>query len=693
MIKKSTILTIAVVFIFGGLLQAQYTPWYYWTLLPHDQMAVIIAEASGETAWHTIMETGGYAKDRWEKEYNTTFYESQYILDQLQHYGLQDAQIVRYPKEETWDGIRGDLWEVSPEIQKIISFNDLTMSLASGSENTDAKGELVWCATGSSKDFEAAGDLKGKIVVVEGSTRVFDQVKDKGAIGIVAISTAVDPVQIPSSRVSSGFGFCIPMREGRFLKQRLLKGEKIIAHAHVETAQRRNELQDVYCKIQGETDENAVIFSAHLFEGLTKQGANDNKSGSAGILEVARVLNRLIKDGKLPKPKRSILFLWGPEFSGTGPWVKDHKEEMAKTLCNINIEMVGEWLTKTKSFTCLMRTTFGNPHYINDVMENCYRFIGEGSRERIQNRGSGKKIPHHIIAVTGADEPFYYSIETHNGSSDHEVFNNWGVQVPGVQILAWADAWFHSSRDTVDNADPTQMRRVAIIGAAAAYTVANADDNMAIKIAGETASNGMRRLGHQVIIAMEKLNNATKNNLAEAYKEAVSLIEAHVVNEKNTLSSVIELASDEDRVGNYIEKMHESIDAIGKVSIASIEEHMKAKAESLNTKPVEIELTDLEKKAAEIFPKQTDKVTANGYNGYREFIKEVPKEQKDKYPYPTERGKRIDISEISILCDGKNSVLDIKKMLDAQSPRKTKIQHIMNCLKILEIAGLVTFKF
>ena len=363
---------------------------------------------------------------------------------------------------------------------------------------------------------------------------------------------------------------------------------------------------------------------------------------------------------------------------------------MAKTLCNINMDMVGEWLTKTKSITCLMRTTFGNPHYINDVMENYYRFIGEGNRERIQSRRSGKKIPRHIIAVTGADEPFYYSIETHNGSSDHEVFNNWGVQVPGVQILAWPDAWYHSSRDNVDNADPTQMRRVAIIGAAAAYTVANADDNMAIKIAGETASNGIRRLGHQVIIAMEKLNNATKNNLAEAYKEAVSLIEVHVVNEKNTLSSVIELASDEGRVGNYIEKMHESIDAIGKVSIASIEEHMKAKAESLNTKPVEIELTDLEKKAAEIFPKQTDKVTASGYNGYREFIKEVPKEQKDKYPYPTERGKRIDTSEICRLCDGKNSVLDIKKMLDAQSPRKTKIQHIINYLKILEIAGLVT---
>jgi len=691
MIKKPAILVSAVLSIFLGSLQAQYTPWVYWTLLPEDQMAVIIAEASGETAWHTIMETGGYPKDRWEKEYNTTFYEAQYILEQLQHYGLQEARIVRYPREEkTWDGIRGDLWEVSPRIQKIISFNDLTMSLASGSENTDAKGELVWCGGGSSEDFEAAGDLQGKIVVIEGSTRVFDQAKEKGALGIVAISTTVDPIAIPSSRVSGGFGFSIPWRTGRLLKQRLRDGEKIIAHARVETALRNYELQDVTCKIQGKTDENAVIFSAHIFEGLTKQGANDNKSGGAGILEVARILNRLIQDGKLPKPRRSILFLWGPEFSGTGPWVKDHKEEMARTLCNINMDMVGEWLTKTKSVTGLVRTTFGNPHYINDVMENYYRFVGEGNRERIQNRGTGQRIPHPIISATGADEPFYYSIETHSGGSDHEVFNNWGVQVPGVQILVWPDPWYHLSRDNVDNADPTQMRRVAVIGAAAAFTVANADDDMAIKIAGETTSNAMRRLGHQVVIAMERLNRATGSDLGEAYKDALSLIEVHVTNEKNTLDTIMELASDEARIGHYITKMQASIDALGKTAMATIEEHMMVRADSLKTVPAEIELTDLEKKAAEIFPKQTEKVLANGYNGYRDLIDQVPEEQKEKYPYPTERGQRIDTAEIGRLCNGENNVFTVKKMLDAQSPRKTDLQHILNYLKILEMAGLVT---
>jgi hypothetical protein len=47
-----------------GSVMGQMTPWLYWTFLPKSQMDEIIGEASGETAWNTIMETGGYNKDR-----------------------------------------------------------------------------------------------------------------------------------------------------------------------------------------------------------------------------------------------------------------------------------------------------------------------------------------------------------------------------------------------------------------------------------------------------------------------------------------------------------------------------------------------------------------------------------------------------------------------------------------------------
>ncbi len=55
-----------------------------------------------------------------------------------------------------------------------------------------------------------------------------------------------------------------------------------------------------------------------------------------------------------------------------------------------------------------------------------------GNLKRIQNRSGFYKVPRRIVAPNGSEDPFYYSIETHYGSSDHMVFNNWGVQVPGI---------------------------------------------------------------------------------------------------------------------------------------------------------------------------------------------------------------------------------------------------------------------
>ena len=37
-----------------------------------------------------------------------------------------------------------------------------------------------------------------------------------------------------------------------------------------------------------------------------------------------------------------------------------------------------------------MRTTYGNPHYVNDVMENVFRYVGETNRCYVTNGMSGR---------------------------------------------------------------------------------------------------------------------------------------------------------------------------------------------------------------------------------------------------------------------------------------------------------------
>jgi aminopeptidase YwaD len=699
MMKQTRVICFFVIVLIGSLAMAQMTPWKIWTLLPEDQMDEIIGEASGETAWNTILETGGYNHDRPAQEYKETFYEAKYVFDQLEKYGLNAAEIVRFPGGETWDGIKGELWEIEPGRQKLASYQDLRAMLASGSTSADVKAELVWVGRGTEDEIEGA-EVEGKIVVTEGRmSSVHNSACMKhGALGVISMQSSrpyFDPLQIPWGGLRSfrqnadnqpKFGFYVPIREGALLKDRLLRGEKIVVHAQVESTMESYEIQDVVCRIPG-TDPNAseILFSAHLFEGYTKQGANDNKSGSATILEVARVLHTLIEEGRLPRPKRTIRFIWIPEFSGTIPWVKANKDLMEKTLCNINLDMVGEWLSKNLGFMTLVRTSYGNPHYINDVMENYFRYVGEGNVDRYSAGGKLRRI----VAPSGADEPFYYLIETPSGASDHMVFNDWGVQVPGVVMNAWPDQWYHTSGDRADKADPTQLKRISIIAAAAAYTIACADDFMAKKIAGETASNGTRRLGHQFVIGLEMLNDATAETLADACKAARAQVETASVNELATLSTVLELAEDKKDVGTYLEIMKKTINSVEKAHLAALDAHMEGVAHELGVRPVKIKWSEMEKKAAKIVPKPTAKVKMNGYRGYSQFISGVPKKDADKYIYS--RRDIASTSELQCLIDGQRNVLDIKLSLDAQYQRKSKLESVLNYIQILKLAGLVDF--
>jgi hypothetical protein len=696
---------------------AQYAPWLYWTFLPKTQMDEIIGEASGESAWNTVAEINAFNRQRFGDEFAGNFLETRVVVRKLKEYGLENIDVVAYPGGPAWIAVRGELWETKPERQKIASIRDMLPMLASGSATADVTAELAWVGRGSAKEI-ADTAVEGKIAVTEGSLMTaYAAVSSKGALGVVAISSSrpyFDPLQMPWAGIASrrrpggpqpgqpgqappavqappqGFAFQLPVREGDILKRRLLANEKITVRAQVDSKSVEADLENVVCRIPG-TDPAAgeIILSAHLFEGMQKQGANDNISGSACILEVARVLQALVAEGRLPRPKRTIRFIWGPEFSGIGEWVKANPEIMDRTLCNINMDMVGEWLSKNKSFFCLMRTTYGRPHYINDVMENYYRYLGEGSRERIQNRSTASGVPVRVVAPTGADEPFYYSIETHYGASDHEVFNDWAVGVPGVMMIAWPDQWYHTSGDTADKSDPTQLKRAAVIGAAGAYTVASADAAAASAIAAETASNATRRLGHQLAVALEGLNAASAGSLGEEYRYARGLLEAAIMNEKETLETVLELAPGDAALSADVARLAKAVDGVGAAGFAALDARRSSVAGKLGVKPLPLVPSELEKRAARIVPRPTAKVRQGGYREYQKFLTAVPGTERLKYPVAGKDLVLANPGELQLLVNGKHSALDIKKMLDAQHERRSTLQAVLNHLEILKLAGLV----
>lgn len=696
---KSIKLTIIIAFVsLASIASGQnYTTPFTHCLLNEAYYDMIVGESSGDRAFNYIMDIAPYERDRKHADYEGLFMESKYVVDKLKSFGIDNATTAKVGKTTTWDGVSASLWEVSPKQVKIADYQDLAAILGQGSKSADVTAKLAWIGRGESHEI-AAVDLKGKIAVTEASaSKVHDKAVEAGAIGIISFYSPrplIDPLQIPNSGIRSQkptFCFNLTPRDGYALRDRLLKGEEITVHAKVETAEEETNIEVPTCLIPG-TDPNAeeVIFSAHLFEGYVKLGANDNISGSAALIEVARTLTELYNTNKLPRPKRGIRFIWVPEFQGTMPWATQNKEILKKTLCNINLDMVGLWLSKSGGYYCLHRTTMGNPHYLNDVAESFFHYMSATNKSFVATGVGRPDALKPVFSLTGSHDPFYYAINAHYGASDHEVFSDWGVQVPGVIMITWPDNYYHTSGDRPYICDPTQIHRAIVLAAASAYTIAAADENQALAIANEVSANATKRMSIKASEDLITLVSATSDNFSAAYRKAKFDQDALLINEKATLESVLQLAPSSVILKNQIVALQSSLQEKSASNCKEIDATMKARATELGTAPIKaIELTAEEKAAAKVFPRSTAKVKETGYG----VLRTVPQELISKYNVGTAGRLSLkhgdDIAKLTV--SGKNSILDIKKMEDAQFPDADSLDVIVRFLDMLKEAGLVTF--
>jgi hypothetical protein len=232
------------------------------------------------------------------------------------------------------------------------------------------------------------------------------------------------------------------------------------------------------------------------------------------------------------------------------------------------------------------------------------------------------------------------------------------------------------------------MKRATVIAVAAAYTVAAADDKTAGQIAAEIVSNASARIGHQLARGIEEMKRADPAGLAVAHKKAWAYVEAAAINERATLDTVKELASGNNHLIEYLAEMKKSVTQIEQGALKTLNAHLVLTAQILGIKPVVPAQSRVENKAAEIVPRPTPLVKDNGFEGYLTLIKEARGGTKSG---TLGRDARLIEAEIRLLCNGRNSVLDIKKMLDTQFREETSLDFILAHLAILRKAGLIAF--
>jgi hypothetical protein len=405
----------------------------------------------------------------------------------------------------------------------------------------------------------------------------------------------------PGKNTKGGCGFQITYTKGRELIAQLKRGEKITVHADVETKYYPVKLDVVTGLIPG-TDRSAqeLLLVAHLFEGVSKQGANDNLSGVACILETGRTILELVKKGLIEQPRRSIRFLWVAHFSGSRAYIRKHPDEMERVFAGINMDMVGENLFKTRSIFYVCRSGWAMPSFFNDVVQD----FAELTREMNNNGVTPDygKLALQIASPSGSQLPFLLDVVGIDSGSDHMEFSNGNVKIPIVFFNCWPDDFYHSSMDTPDKSDPTQLKRVAFIAAASAIAATNAKPEDARTFAALSAGKGRRRIAAKYEYSINLMLTVEAADLYAAYKKAAITIEQSYKHELANLKTILLIAEDDKNAISGIETESANFRAEMKTSLKSLSEMYNFLCRQHNVKLMKLKLTPEEEKMSKLIP-------------------------------------------------------------------------------------------
>ena len=367
-----------------------------------------------------------------------------------------------------WEAKEGKLDLLIPEEKTLADYSAEPISLVAHSTSADIETDVVYVGKGlTSSDYEGK-DLKGKLVLTESLARYAHEVAvlKHGAAGVL---TFVPPEGIDEiaelrrydaiwpnaeNKDKTAFGFSLKQGDGVKMKQWLQEGKVVSVRAKVEATLGVGKLKVLSALLPGEDQTKEVWLAAHICH--PKPGANDNASGSAALLEILRVLSRLIKEEKIPKPAFSIRFLWIPEWSGTIQFIHNEQDILKRCKAMINLDMVGADPSKSGSVLNLYRTPFSLPTTLNNVVRFWQR---TEAKEKDERREGGMVAP----------LPYRYS--RYSAGSDHFMLTDSSIGIPAVMLNQYPDRFYHTSTDTPDKLDRRQMAYASRIGALSALSL------------------------------------------------------------------------------------------------------------------------------------------------------------------------------------------------------------------------------
>ena len=269
-------------------------------------------------------------------------------------------------------------------------------------------------------------------------------------------------------------------------------------------------LRTLIAEMKGTTKaDERIMEMGHVQE----NGAEDNASGVGQQLEMLRATKHLIDTGALPRPRRTMTYMWGNEMTMSRLYKASHPAEYNKIVAAFSNDMVGADQATTGAVYVLdkMPDPSARYKYQTDVLAGTTpptptQFLRSPDTHTLWGAGSLSWYPYagHFLTdlyfasgkIMEVDSPTFdtrYRLKPSpwEGGSDAQPFL-WNTDVVGgvtvrhpISALAtffFTDYTYHSSMDTMKAVSAQRLQDVGIMSQVFAYYRADAD----VKSAGET---------------------------------------------------------------------------------------------------------------------------------------------------------------------------------------------------------------